>query len=126
MWLLWFGLLIVVATLLTRATTFYTIEDDTLIIRRIGSVRMEIPFRDVEDIQYQWIYLDQLSQIRMYRLGLPGKMLRIKKSSGFRYVLINPSDPDHIIKAWHLARYPDEARAQGWTSTGDALLRSSK
>jgi hypothetical protein len=94
----------VVGTLWLRATTHYLLEADRLLIRRAGLIWMEILFRDVEEIQYQAVFLSKISQIRMYRLGFGGKFLRIRRSRGFRYVLINPRDPAPIIEAFRRFR----------------------
>ena len=85
-------------TLWLRATTRYIVESDRLLIKRAGFIWMEIPFRDIEDFQYQRIFLDKLLQVRLSQLGFR-KMLRIRKRRGFRYVLINPRDPTPIIDA---------------------------
>lgn len=80
---------------------------------------MDLPFSDIDLIEYVVNKLGLTFHERMYRLALPkAKVLRLKirRKSDFRYILINPRDPDHIIKAWYLARYPAEARAQGWQS----------
>lgn len=114
-------LLIFSFTLIVRSTTHYVIYDDRLVIWRIGFIWMEIPFRDVEEIKYQWAFLSQFSQIKMYRLSIPGRMLRIRKSCGFRYVLINPRNPDQIIQAWRSAKYPEEAGVQGAQSSSRVI-----
>jgi len=94
----------VVATLCLRATTHYLVEADRLLIRRAGFIWMEILFRDVEEIQLQGIFFQKLSQIRMYQLAGFRKILRIRKRSGFHYVLINPRDPALIIEAFRRFR----------------------
>jgi hypothetical protein len=111
---MWICPLVVGVTLIVRATTHFILYSDRLVIRRIGLVWMEILFRDVEEIEYERVFLNQFSQIRMYRLGTPGlpgrKFLRIKKRSGIRYVLLNPGDPERVIRAWrnHGAQFPSE------------------
>jgi hypothetical protein len=75
---------------------------------------MEISYSDIDLIEYVWGWLSPRQ--RLYRLAFPTlKVLRLKirKKHGFRYVLINPRDPDHVIRTWYLARYPVEAAAQG-------------
>ncbi|WP_424630181.1 PH domain-containing protein [Bradyrhizobium sp. SYSU BS000235] len=104
-----------VVTLFAAATTRYILEDDRLVIRRGGFISMEIPYRDVDLIEY----IDDKPQFfgpeRLYRLAFPLRnilRIQIRKKSSFHYVLINPRDPDYLIKTWYWARYPAEARAQ--------------
>jgi hypothetical protein len=109
-------------TLIMYGSTRYVVEDDRIIIRRGGYVVMDIPFSDIDLIEYVVNKLGFTFHERMYRLALPkAKVLRlkIKRKGGLRYLLINPRDPDHVIKAWYLARYPAEAQAQGWQSALD-------
>jgi len=87
------------ATLWVRATTRYILEADRLLIRRAGFVWMDIPFRDVVDIESKPLFFDKLWQIKMSQLG-SRRMLRIRRRRGFRYVLINPRDPAAIIAAF--------------------------
>jgi hypothetical protein len=94
----------VIATLVLRGTTHYIVESDRLLIKRAGSIWMEIPFRDVEEIQHQAISISRFSEIRLYQLGIR-KMFRIKKKRGFRYVLINPRSPAAIIEAYDRFRH---------------------
>jgi hypothetical protein len=60
---------------------------------------MDIPFRDVEEIQHQSIFIIKFCEIRLFQLGFR-KTLRLKKKRGFRYVLINPRNPSTIIEAY--------------------------
>ena len=94
---------VLVGTLWLQATTHYIVEADRLLIRRAGFTWMEIQFRDVDEIEYQAGFFDKFLQIRMYQLGFR-KLLRIKKSGGFHYVLINPRDPAPIIEAYRRFR----------------------
>lgn len=105
-----------VVTLYARATTRYILEDDRLIIRRAGSVRMEIPYRDMDLIEYiddkGWFFGPE----RLYRLFLLARRvlrITIRRNGDLQYVLINPLDPDRVIKTWYWAKFPAEARAQG-------------
>ncbi len=101
-------------TLYARATTRYILEDDRLIIRRGGAVSMDIPYRDVDLIEYADAEQYYFTQERLFRLSFRKmKVLRItiKKEGKLHYILINPRDPDHLIKTWYWARYPAEARA---------------
>jgi hypothetical protein len=99
-------------TLFARATTYYVLEKDRLVIRRGGTVSMEIPYRDVDLIEYiednSWFFGPE----RLFRLSLRRLRIQIRKENGFHYVLINPRDPDLLIKSWYWVRYPAEARAQ--------------
>jgi hypothetical protein len=116
-------LLVGASMLIVHGSTRYILEDDRLIIRRGGFVVMDIPFSDIDLIEYVVNKLGLTFHERMYRLALPkAKVLRlkIKRKGGLRYLLINPRDPDHVIKTWYLARYPAEAQAQGWQSSLDA------
>jgi hypothetical protein len=101
--------LIALGTLWLRATTHYIVQADRLLIQGAGFIWMEIFFRDVEEIEPQAVFFDKLCQIRMYQRGFR-KMLRIRKRRGFRYVLINPRDPEPIIEAYH--RYHTDIRAR--------------
>jgi hypothetical protein len=105
-----------VVTLYARATTYFVLEEDRLIIRRGGTVSMNIPYRDMDLIEYaddkQYFFPTE----RLFRLSLKTlKVLRItiNKKGDLHYILINPRDPDHLIKTWYWARYPAEAAAQG-------------
>lgn len=103
-------------TLFASATTYYVLEGDRLIIRRGGTVSMEIPYRDVDLIEYVDDKPRFFGPERLFRLSLQRlRVLRItiNKKGKIHYVLINPRDPDLLIKSWYWARYPDEARSQG-------------
>ena len=87
-----------------RTTTVYDLKEDRLTISRSGWVWMEICFEDVDEILIQRAFVSRLRQIRLYRFPpLFFKMTRITKRNGFRYVLINPENPQFIIDA--LQRY---------------------
>jgi hypothetical protein len=61
---------------------------------------MEIMFEDIEEVDYGAVFHRRRFEISLFQLRF-GKMLRITKRTGFfRYVLINPSDPTPIIKAF--------------------------
>ncbi|MEH2513115.1 hypothetical protein V1291_004469 [Nitrobacteraceae bacterium AZCC 1564] len=105
-----------VVTLFASATTRYILEDDRLVIRRGGFISMEIPYRDVDLVEYIEDNGLFFGPERLFRLSLSRlRVLRItiRRKSGFHYVLINPRDPDNVIKTWYRAKFPDEARAQG-------------
>ena len=111
-----FGFVDMVVTLFASATTRYILEDDRLVIRRGGFVRMEIPYNDVDLIEYIDNKVGLVFHERLCRLALPKKKvvrIQIRRKVGFHAVLINPHDPDHLIKTWYWARYPAEAAAQG-------------
>lgn len=104
-----------VVTLFAAATTYYVLEEDRLIIRRGGTVSMNIPYRDIDLIEYadnkqQYFTLERLFRFSFRRLEI--LRITINKNDKLHYILINPRDPDYLIKTWYWARYPDEAQAQ--------------
>ena len=122
-WFLAIWLLGIALTLVVRATTYFIVKDDRLIIRQLGFVRKTILFSEIEDIECESAFVRQSSQIALYQLS-GGKLLRLTKKSGTRYVLINPSDPQRVIKAWskYWAQFPSEKSFQvGLTPLPDFL-----
>ncbi|MBR1222970.1 hypothetical protein JQ557_33565 [Bradyrhizobium sp. U87765 SZCCT0131] len=105
--------------LLLGSTTRFVVMRDRLVIRRVGMIWRTVVFDNIENIEVGGFILDRMSQIRIYRLGLDvlppipvrrklawGKVVRITCRKGVRYILINPVDPQPLMKAFnaHLAR----------------------
>ena len=88
-----------------RFTTVYDLREDRLVISRGGWVWMEIPFAEIDAILVQSAFMDRFIQVRLFKTPpFFGRMTRIRKRSGVRYVLINPQVPDALIKAWESYR----------------------
>jgi len=105
-----------IVTFFASATTYYVLEEDRLIIRRVGTVSMNIPYRDMDLIEYANDQQRYFTQDRLCRLSfrrLRDLRITINKNGKLHYILINPRDPDHLIKTWYWARYPDDAQSQG-------------